>query len=227
MRYAGSFRCGLREKSGERTPHPRDDGGLREKCQKERHRCDQRRRRWCGTPAGDGCITYKRPGDRHTDRVQSAAGYGFFIIHRADAGRDSSRHDGDREGGQQKCGDSGRTHAGSELPGNQVRRDEFLCCVHASSASICLYTLQSSPSPIFVTRPASYWSSTQFLRMWTISSVFATGRPSFCVSQTAMPAAPELREMPTRGGLLSILRVSKMLYISSSFNRPSAWMPAW
>src|SRR5699024_979166 len=46
--------------------------------------------------------------------------------------------------------------AGSEIPGNQVRRDEFLCCVHASSASICLYTLQSSPSPIFVTRPASY-----------------------------------------------------------------------
>ena len=42
-----------------------------------------------------------------------------------------------------------------------------------------------------------------------------------------MPAAPELREMPTLGGLLSILRVSKMLYISSSFSRPSAWMPAW
>ena len=79
---------------------------------------------------------------------------------------------------------------------------------------------------MFVTRPASYWSSPQFFKMCAISSVFATGLPSFCVSHTAMPAAPELREMPTRGGLFSIFRVSKMLYISSSFKSPSACMPA-
>ena len=79
---------------------------------------------------------------------------------------------------------------------------------------------------MFVTRPDAYCASTQRLSAATSGSDFSTGRPVWCESQTASPAAPEFFDIITLGGLLRSLVVSKIFYISSSFSRPSAWMPA-
>ncbi len=87
-----------------------------------------------------------------------------------------------------------------------------------------------SSSDMAVTLPSSYCFRMRLLILATPGWVFSIAscpiRAKWELIQWAMPARPDLSVMFIVIGLLSILFVSKAVYISSFFESPSMWTPA-
>ena len=125
MRHAAetlaSARDCLRQAHRFRPPHARPAVCLcqgRQGGRLQGHHCRRRRRR---ASAGHGGGADGTAGIRRARRIQGAVGRRFALLHRADAGRHSRRHAGDRQGRRDQRRAARRKRAGAERSRTRTR----------------------------------------------------------------------------------------------------------